>query len=121
MPFGFWFLPKGHPPKSYAPEPCCFPSPVLLATQRRLFYSEQAAILFARTEISTQTSTYISMKSELLRSHDELRTLLRLAGMEIRKRRGNHDSPLLQLMRKVLKESRGTAKAERAAESKGAD
>jgi hypothetical protein len=52
-------------------------------------------------------------KSELLRSHDELRAILRLAGMELRKRSiGRKDSPLLQLMRRVLREARTIAKAE---------
>ena len=42
-------------------------------------------------------------KSDLLRSHDDLRAVLRLAGMEIRKLNfGRKDSPLLQLMRRVL-------------------
>jgi hypothetical protein len=53
-------------------------------------------------------------KSPLLQSHDELRAVLRLAGMELRKRSiGRKDSPLLQLMRRVLREARAVAKAER--------
>ena len=54
-------------------------------------------------------------KSDLLRSHDELRAVLRLAGAELRKRSiGRRDSPLLQLMRRVLREARVVAKAESA-------
>ena len=58
---------------------------------------------------------YSSMEtSELLRSHDELRAVLRLAGLEIRKLNfGRKDTPLLQLMRRVLREARTVAKAER--------
>ena len=53
-------------------------------------------------------------RSELLQSHDELRAVLRLAGMEIRKLNfGREDTPLLQLMRRVLREARVVAKAER--------
>jgi hypothetical protein len=54
-------------------------------------------------------------KSDLLRSHDELRAVIRLAGAELRKRNfGRTDSPLLQLMRRVLREGQAAAKAERA-------
>jgi hypothetical protein len=58
---------------------------------------------------------YFTMpKSPLLQSHDELRAILRLAGTELRKRNiGRKDSPLLQLMRRVLREARVVAKAER--------
>jgi hypothetical protein len=46
-------------------------------------------------------------KSDLQRSHDDLRAVLRLAGAEIRKHSiGRRDSPLLQLMRRVLREAR---------------
>ena len=45
---------------------------------------------------------------------DEFRAILRLAGTELRKRNiGRKDSPLLQLMRRVLREARVVAKAER--------
>lgn len=53
-------------------------------------------------------------KSPLLRSHDELRAALRVAGGEIRKLNfGKKDSPVLKLLRKVLLEVREVAKAER--------
>jgi hypothetical protein len=53
-------------------------------------------------------------KSELLRSHDELRAALRLAGMEIRKLNfGKKDTPLLKLLRRVLREARAVAAAEK--------
>jgi hypothetical protein len=52
-------------------------------------------------------------KSDLLLSHDELRAVLRLAGTEIRKLNfGRRDTPLLKLMRRVLRESREAARAE---------
>jgi hypothetical protein len=55
-------------------------------------------------------------ESDLLRSHDELRAALRIAGMEIRKLGfGRKNTPLLALLRRVLRESRAVAKAERAA------
>jgi hypothetical protein len=65
---------------------------------------------------------YINMeKSALLQSHDELRAVLRLAGAELKKKSiGRKDSPLLQLMRRVLREARIIANAERAAKTKGA-
>ena len=54
-------------------------------------------------------------KSDLLRSHEELRAALRLAGAEIRKLNfGKKDTPLLNLLRRVLRESRAVAKAETA-------
>ena len=53
-------------------------------------------------------------KSELMRSHDELRAALIVAGREIRKLNfGKNDSPVLQKLRQVLKEARVVAKAER--------
>jgi len=53
-------------------------------------------------------------KSELLRSHDELRGALILAGKEIRKLNfGKKDSPVLRKLREVLKDARAVAKAER--------
>jgi len=63
---------------------------------------------------------YINMeKSALLQSHDELRAVLRLAGAELKKKSiGRRDSPLLQLMRRVLREARAVANAEIAATSK---
>ena len=52
-------------------------------------------------------------KSELQRFHDELRGALRLAGAEIRKLNfGRADTPLLKLLRRVLRESRVVAKAQ---------
>jgi hypothetical protein len=58
-------------------------------------------------------------KSELLRSHDELRAVLRLAGAEIRKLNfGRKDSPLLKLMRRELRKARAVAKAESAGTEK---
>jgi hypothetical protein len=45
-------------------------------------------------EIGDQGRHY--MKSEFMKSHDELRAMLRLAGIEVRKRSiGRRDSPLL--------------------------
>jgi hypothetical protein len=50
-------------------------------------------------------------KSDLLRSHEELRVALRLAGKEIRKLNfGRSDTPVLNLLRRVLRESRMVAK-----------
>jgi hypothetical protein len=52
-------------------------------------------------------------QSDLLRSHHELRAALRVAGKEIRKLNfGKKDSPVLGLLRRVLKEAREAAKAE---------
>ncbi len=53
-------------------------------------------------------------KSDLMRSHNELRAALIVAGREIRKLNfGKKDSPVLQKLREVLKEARVVAKAER--------
>jgi hypothetical protein len=53
-------------------------------------------------------------KSDLLRSHDELRAALRLAGAEIKKLNfGKKDTPLLELLRRVLREGREAAKTAR--------
>jgi len=52
-------------------------------------------------------------KSDLLRSHDELRATLVVAGKEIRKLNfGRLDTPVLKLLRRVLREARAVAKAE---------
>ncbi len=46
--------------------------------------------------------------SELLRSHDKLRAVVRLAGAELKKRNiGRKDSPLLQLMSRVTLKHNG--------------
>jgi hypothetical protein len=46
-------------------------------------------------------------KSDLLRSHDELRAALVIAGKEIRKLNfGRSDTPVLKLLRRVLREAR---------------
>jgi hypothetical protein len=60
-------------------------------------------------------SHYFTMaKSDLLRSHDELRAALRVAGKEIRKLNfGRADTPVLKLLRRVLRESRAVAAAEK--------
>jgi len=51
-------------------------------------------------------------KSDLVRSHDELRAALRIAGKEIRKLNfGRSDTPVLKLLRRVLREARGVAAA----------
>ena len=51
---------------------------------------------------------------DLLRSHDELRAALLLAGKEIRKLNfGRKDSDVLKMLRRVLREARAVAKAER--------
>jgi len=51
--------------------------------------------------------------------NDDLRAVLRLAGIELRKRSiGRPDSPLLQLMRRVLREARAAAKTETVGASK---
>jgi hypothetical protein len=56
---------------------------------------------------------YKNIKSDLLKSHDELRAVLRLAAIELRKRSiGRRDSTLLQLMRQTLREARAVAKVE---------
>lgn len=53
-------------------------------------------------------------KSDLARSHDELRAAVILAGKEIRKLNfGKQDSQVLQKLRQVLKDARVVAKAER--------
>ena len=47
-------------------------------------------------------------------SHDELRAALRVAGKEIRKLNfGRADTPVLKLLRRVLRESRAVAAAEK--------
>jgi hypothetical protein len=58
---------------------------------------------------------YLTMaKSPLLGSHDELRAALVVAGKEIRKLNfGRSDTPVLKLLRRVLREARAVAKAER--------
>ena len=46
--------------------------------------------------------------------HDDLRAALRLAGAEIRKLNfGRSDTPILKLLRRILRESRVVAKAQR--------
>jgi len=51
---------------------------------------------------------------DLLRSHDELRAALLLAGKEIRKLNfGRKDSDVLKMLRRVLREARAVAKLER--------
>lgn len=53
-------------------------------------------------------------QSDLLRSHDELRAVVRIAGKEITKLNfGRKNSPVLQLLRRVLREARVVAKSER--------
>ena len=53
-------------------------------------------------------------KSALLRSHDKLRAALVVAGKEIRTLNfGRSDTPVLKLLRRVLREARAVAKAER--------
>jgi len=53
------------------------------------------------------------MKSDLQRSHDDLRAALVIAGKEIRKLNfGKRDTPVLQLLRRVLREARAVARAE---------
>jgi hypothetical protein len=52
--------------------------------------------------------------SDLLRSHDELRAALIVAGKEIRKLNfGRSDTPVLKLLRRVLREARAVAAAEK--------
>jgi hypothetical protein len=54
-------------------------------------------------------------KSELLRSHDELRAALVVAGKEIRRLNfGRKDTPALALLRGTLREARAVARAEKA-------
>lgn len=60
-----------------------------------------------------------SQLADLLRSHDELRAALLIAGKEIRRlQMGTKDSPVLRKLRVVLRESRairkGIATAEKA-------
>ena len=51
---------------------------------------------------------------DLLRSHDELRAALLMAGKEIRKLNfGRKDSDVLKMLRRVLREARAVAKLER--------
>jgi hypothetical protein len=53
-------------------------------------------------------------KSNLLRSHDELRAALLVAGKEIRKLNfGRSDTPVLKVLRRVLREARAVAKADK--------
>jgi hypothetical protein len=50
--------------------------------------------------------------ADLLRSHDELRAAVRIAGMEItRLQMGRKDSPVLRKLRVVLREARTVRKA----------
>lgn len=60
------------------------------------------------------TAHYFNMaKSDLQRSHDDLRAALLIAGKEIRKLNfGRTDTPVLNLLRRVLREARAAAKAE---------
>jgi len=54
-------------------------------------------------------------KSNLLRSHDELRAALIVAGKETGKLNfGRSDTPVLKLLRRALREARKVAKAESA-------
>ncbi|HZL69815.1 MAG TPA: hypothetical protein VFC29_21085 [Candidatus Limnocylindrales bacterium] len=54
-------------------------------------------------------------KADLLRSHEELRATLRLAGAEIRKLNfGRKDTLILKLLRRLLRESRAIAAMEKA-------
>jgi len=54
-------------------------------------------------------------KADLLRSHEELRATLRLAGTEIRKLNfGRKDTLILKLLRRLLRESRAIAAMEKA-------
>jgi hypothetical protein len=54
-------------------------------------------------------------KSELLRSHDELRAALVVAGKEIRRLNfGRKDTPVLALLHQALQEARAVARAEKA-------
>ena len=54
-----------------------------------------------------------SPTSELLKSHDQLRAVVRLAGMKLKKRNlGRENLLLLQVMRRTLQEARVIAKAE---------
>jgi hypothetical protein len=60
----------------------------------------------------------MALRQRSLRSHDELRAALRLAGAEIRKLNfGKKDTPLLNLLRRVLREGRAVAAAERAVQA----
>jgi hypothetical protein len=52
--------------------------------------------------------------SPLLRSHDELRAALRVAGKEIRRLNfGRSDTPVLKVLRRAWREARAVAAAER--------
>jgi hypothetical protein len=51
------------------------------------------------------------VKSDLLRSHEDLRGALRVAGKEIYKLNfGRRDTPVLKLLRRVLREARAVAR-----------
>jgi hypothetical protein len=67
-------------------------------------------------EISRRLATALRMaKADLLRSHEELRATLRLAGAEIRKLNfGRKDTLILKLLRRLLRESRAIAAMEKA-------
>jgi hypothetical protein len=59
--------------------------------------------------------------SDLLQSHHELRAALRVAGKEIRKLNfGRADTPVLKLLRRVLREARVVAAAEKNRKASGA-
>lgn len=64
--------------------------------------------------LGRSTGHYVAMaKSDLLRSHEELRAALRLAGAEIRNLNfGRSDTPVLKLLRRVLRESPAVASTE---------
>lgn len=56
----------------------------------------------------------LTSTSDLLRSHDELRAALRIAGKRIRLLNfGRREDPTLTLLRRVLKEARAVAKVQR--------
>jgi hypothetical protein len=66
-------------------------------------------VVCVRNGVGLPHSFYV--KSDLIRSHDELRAALCVAGKEIRRLNfGRPDTPVLRLLRRVLRESRAVAR-----------
>src|SRR5689334_12549035 len=80
---------------------------------RPVFDGRVAAALLLRKSFQKPT-TSLMPKSDLQRSHDELRAALRVAGADIRNLNfGRSDTPVLQLLRRVLRDARAIAQLER--------
>jgi hypothetical protein len=85
--------------------------PEMAESAQRLEKGETLSVLSALHQLMAD--------SDLLRSHHELRAALRLAGRKIGKLNfGRRDTPLLKLLRRVLREARAVAAAQKAISSR---